>query len=442
MHLMRVLSAQRSRAFLLTLPASSSRVLDRAARLARLAGGLAFTGSARHFVRYRDERSPYGYDVVDLAAAPAGAEFVLHGEGGPQGYGRESELGVGALILRLSPRRVPGSERLGDEARALVYLTVARGLGEGVIRYLWRNRVRAEVALVTPRTTSAFAAPGEAGGFLLARMHDVPARVLGCLVGVPGVTAFRPVLDQVVMQVGYAHPVELSACASLFGSGFYLFRAEHDRVDVLPGPVEFAATDRLTEIRLPEAEPPAGAPLATSAPAGILVPLRIVPTLEPPRRVAGALIAGADLERLKKLVYALPPALLTGHRAVLSDHGLLVLCADGGSPLPLGSLLSELAPGVLLPLGTDLAPRISADLLASALGVSAGGDLVVFPRQGPPFSVPAASLAPLDRQLVAALPVAAAPVTVPTVAAEATSVVNDPLGMFALWGFRGPAREA
>src|SRR5207253_8132361 len=41
----------------------ASYLMDRAARAARLCGGLAFTGSGKHFVKCRDERAPFGYDA-------------------------------------------------------------------------------------------------------------------------------------------------------------------------------------------------------------------------------------------------------------------------------------------------------------------------------------------------------------------------------------------
>ena len=59
------------------IPAVSSYAGDRAARLARLVGGAIYTGTRKHFVKYRDDRSPYGYDAVDIGAMPA--RHRLHG---------------------------------------------------------------------------------------------------------------------------------------------------------------------------------------------------------------------------------------------------------------------------------------------------------------------------------------------------------------------------
>src|SRR5262249_18116133 len=132
--ILRVVSPLKSRACLLVLPATSTYVVDRAARCARLAGGATYTGTSRHFVAYRDERSPYGYDVIDLGSPPAGSEYVLHGEEAAQAYVREGEIDVGQLIFRLSLRLVPGAEKLDAEARASLYLTAASGLAPGLVR--------------------------------------------------------------------------------------------------------------------------------------------------------------------------------------------------------------------------------------------------------------------------------------------------------------------
>src|SRR5690606_14478281 len=67
-----------SREMALRIPAGSSYLLDRAARCAQLVGGATYTGTSKHFVRYRDDRSPYGYDATDIQSLPAGASFMVH----------------------------------------------------------------------------------------------------------------------------------------------------------------------------------------------------------------------------------------------------------------------------------------------------------------------------------------------------------------------------
>src|ERR1700761_93978 len=67
-----------AREFLVLFAASSSYLVDRAARIAGLLGGLSFTGSGKHFVKYRDGKSPLGYDATSLWNEPA--DFALYAD--------------------------------------------------------------------------------------------------------------------------------------------------------------------------------------------------------------------------------------------------------------------------------------------------------------------------------------------------------------------------
>jgi hypothetical protein len=446
MKIVRALTALKSRAILVVVPAASSYVLDRAARLARLAGGQTFTGSSKHFARYRDERSPYGYDAADLGAgAAAGVEYVLHDDDGSHAYAREGELDAAGLILRLSLRPVPGGEKLDEEARAQLYLTVAAGLSRGLLRYLLRNGVRAEVASFDAEKRSVFAAPGEGEGALLVRVRAPSARVVASLRGVPGVTWFRPVNDNVAVEVGYAHPIALASAASIFSrERFYLFRGAADRLDVVKGPPTFSAAEHLAELRFSAEEARVATPAAPAPEMG--VELRLTAATTAARRVVGTMVPWSDAARLKKLVYALPPVLLAGHRVAPTGRGLLILGSEGVDVVPLGTLLTEIAPRVLVPAGMDLTPRVPDEVLAAALdhqlgaARDPGGRVTVFPHDGPPFFVPERDLVPLERRVLARVPVPPAE-RVGDVYGQAPveaggRIVNDAVGRFALWGFQ------
>jgi hypothetical protein len=445
-HIVRAISPLKSRSCLLVVPAPSTHVLDRAARCARLAGGAVFTGTSRHFVAYRDERSPYGYDVMDLGSPPTGAEYVLHGEAATQTVAKEGEIDVAGLIYRLSVRRVPGAERLDADARARLYVTVAEGLAAGLVRYLLRYRVRAEVTQLHFTEKSAFAAPGEPDSYLLLRVHQLPERLLAGLRGVPGVTVLSPVGDNIAVEVGYAHPIALTSASSLFPKDrFHLFLGAADRLDVVQGPLELASAEHLgAGLHLRSA--PARASLSRRAELGGLgVELRLVPSLAPRRRVVGAWIEWAEAPRLKKLIYALPPALLHGHQIAITTGGVLLLASEGVDVIPLGTLLGEIAPRLLVPVGMDLIPRVPTEMLIAAIeqtneGQKAGAakHITVFPHEAPPFFVAESALVPLERGVVARVQVADAGATPPEAepAPGPARIVNDPVGRFALWGFR------
>jgi hypothetical protein len=439
--IMRAITPMKSRALLMTIPASTSYVLDRAARCARLAGGATYTGTSKHFVKYRDDRSPYGYDVSDLPSGASG-EVVLHGDDGAAVYAREGELDPVGLILRLSPRRVPGGEKLDAEARATLYLTVAAGLAAGLVRYLLRNAVRCEVAALDPEKRSVFAAPGEGEGALLMRVREVPERLLSSLREVPGVTWFRPAGDNVAVEVGYAHPVALTSVASIFQrERFYLFRGAADRLDIVKGPPAFSSAEHLAELKL-SPSPPRTLPAVAPAPE-LGVTLRLVPTTTAARRVVGTLVSWEEAARLKKLIYGLPPVLLAGHRVAPCAKGLLILGNEGVDVVPLGTLLTEIAPDLLIPVGMDMVPRVPDEVLAQAIdhlgGATPGGRVTVFLHDGSAFYVPSSELVPLERRVLARVPVPPAEslrdlyVQPPAVAGR---IVNDAVGRFALWGFQ------
>ena len=306
----RVRTPLASREMLLRVPAISSYTTDRAARLARLVGGAVYTGTAKHFVKYRDDRSPLGYDAVDVGALPAGAALVIHGDDFTQSYVVEGELPLARLLFRLSLRQVPGTRRLSVDQRGELVLAVARGLGDGLIRYLWRNKIDGEVGLVAPRDRgSTTAAPGDRS-YLLMKVKNLPERILALLLDTPGIDVFVPQSGNVAVAVGWAHPVELTSCASLLPEDAYHLFWPGDRVDVLDGPLALSRLADLTRIDLgaEAAAEPAGR--AVSAPDPVAVPLRLAPSTGPVRRVAATLVPLEQTASLKRLIYTLPPASL------------------------------------------------------------------------------------------------------------------------------------
>jgi hypothetical protein len=432
-----------SREMVVRIPATSSYAMDRAARCAHLVGGSAYTGTGKHFVKYRDERSPYGYDATEIKALPAGSDLMLHGDDFTQTYAREGELAFDNLLFRLSLRRQPGADRLADDERNELVLVIARGLGEGVVRYLWRNRVDAEVGLVRPRGKSAFDDLGRRKSYLLARVHELPARILDLFLATPGIDVFRPVASNVAVHVGYSHVIDLGSCTSVFEQqGFYVFwGGQDDRVDVVDGPLELSGIEHLTSIDI-DLETPDGqqeAELEQVEAVGVRVELS--PSLNPLRHVVGTLIPNERADWIKRLVFMLPPSSLRGHRVAVTDRGILLVATSDTDIVPLGQLLSEIAPGLLVPIGMELVPRVAPDVLARSLGHGAGV-YTVFPHDGQPFQVSESAFAPLERRALAKIEVTRAESIDMTVAALGDpSVVNDPVGRFALWGFSTPPEK-
>ena len=424
-----------SREIIVQIPVVSSYAADRAARLCRLVGGAIYTGTAKHFVKYRDDRSPYGYDAVDIGAMAADTDFMVHGEDFTQAYVREGELPFVRLLFRLSIRKLPGGEQLEPEHRDDLLLIVARGLADGIIRYLWRNRVTGHAGLFTPQVSSAFDDHGRERGYMVIRVRALPARILALFLGTPGIDVFRPVGASAAVAVGYAHPIDLASCASVFPADSFHVFWPGDRVDVLPGPLALSDIADLTRVELAIERPREPRSHHGAAADGIGVALQLAPALGPPRRVVATLIPLAHGPRLKRILYALPPASLRGHRIAVTERGMLVLGAENLDVIPLGQLLCELAPGLLVPIGMDVVPRVSPEVLARALGHQPGM-VTVFAADGRPFQVGDATLAPLERRALAKLDVERPdPIDYAAAPPAEAHVINDAVGQFALWGF-------
>jgi hypothetical protein len=429
-----VRSPLESREFLVLFHASSSYLCDRAARIARLFGGQAFTGSGKHFVKYRDDASPLGYDIGALHGESA--EFVLYADGFQQGYARVKDLPFDQLVFRLSLRRIPGAH--SDEIdRELLWLCVREGLGRSVLGYLWRNRVKSEASRVTAGAGGAF---GDAKSAYLVRVHDLPERMLDLFVEVPGLEVHRPVGESCVVQLGWRHPLRLESCAALFDKErFYIFSGARDTVDVLAAPPPLVPSQDLVETGFDLGERPS-APLYTpSAPAKLEVQLKLVPKAGAPRRVTATLVPWARVDWLKRLVFALPPTLLSGFRAAAIDEGVFVVGEQGVDGLPIGDFFQEAAPSIYIPIGHEFLPRVSPAILTEHVG-GVASRYVVFPLGAErPLVLEHSAFEPLGRRALARIelqPRARDPRMPPPRAATPASVLNEDLGMLPLWGWK------
>jgi hypothetical protein len=84
---------------------------------------------------------------------------------------------------------------------------------------------------------------------------------------------------------------------------------------------------------------------------------------------------------------------------------------------------------------------VSPEVLATALGHGTGV-LTVFTPDGLPFQLPEAKLTTLERRSVARLEADTVEVREVALAQPGDpTVVNDPLGRFALWGFPEPEQK-
>ncbi|RMG95560.1 MAG: hypothetical protein D6705_13425 [Deltaproteobacteria bacterium] len=420
--------------FLVRFALSDSYMLDQLVRIGAPMRARWFTGAASTYVRVRDGRAPFGYDLADVVAGE-GADVVAVDLETVRRYRIEERIDPYALVLRLEPHRGPTDRRPPE----LLLVLVAAGLADRVMRYLWTTGTAfAGAALDLESMPDA----------LLLRVRGPSARVFGLLRNLPGVECFVPAGPKMAVELGYRHPFDLEAVAAAFADDdAYLFRGRARRVERLSPPPRFVDGRHLVvredELELREAADPTEQ--VDLAPVRIPLVLRRTDRVREPR---GLVIERSAMPLLGALVRLLPPSVLAAAKlCVLADATILLATSllarsfgeeilAGGALLPIGRRLCEVGPGVLVPEGWDLVPRVRPDLLRDLLVVS-GDDHVLFrgPDE-PPVRLSADRFVPLDAALIASLAPEEAvydeAFEPPT--ESSSEVVYAPLGRFALWG--------
>lgn len=481
--------------YLVRFACADSRLLDRIARAARLAGSTLCVGAGQHFVAYRDRRSQLGYDAAELLPVTAKGDYALYTEAFAQSFQRLRELPLLTLLSVLPLVPLPGgaraalpperaSERPGerpgerrtDRAAAtgapedVLWLACPDGLRPRLLGYLFHAGVLGPVLL--PGELEGRGA-AEAGPLpTLLGLLGAPRSLLERLLGLPGVTLYRAVTPRLLVELGYAHPLRLSALepaifhpaghsAGQAGGQAHgqahgpahskdevlLFSGARRGFTVLPSPLRLPA-ERLVELRYTAPAPStlsspllARAALPREAPTGVRVSLRLCrgPT---PATPTATLLPWGRCQALSRLLYLLPLPALAGLRAACLDDGILILGAQGVLLVPLGELLYEAAPAVLAPLGWQLTPALLPSQIVSVVG--GGPDRLVLLRTGEggaasPLLIAQAALRPLSLSLLSeAVRAEASPLV--QAKAEPPEVRNDTLPAFALWPLWG-ARE-
>ena len=434
MRLVPVRSPLGLREMLLLVPAPSTEAADLIARAARTAGGQAATGAGRHFVEYRDPRAPLGYDVGEVVREPG--DFVFYGADQVLCYQAEGAKSVLRLLRGLDLLRRPGGFQGAPDGRGAGYVTARRGLGARLCEYLSRAGVQARAALCEQVTESAF---GVAQTFWLFHIEELPARLCGLMSGTPGLALYRPVVDGVAVAAGYRHPVNLAGCRVLFPEHRLLLLAPRPTGALLFDPAP-ALADIADLLPLPAMSDVSTVSARSLQPKRLDVPLRLVPAPELPARAKAAYVPWSQVAWLRRLCQALPSTVLRGYQVAMLDDAVLLVAPDELAALPLGRLLDQAAPGVLVPAGMKLAPAIDPEALAKRLGTGEKSLLVFHSATEPPLRIVAAAMQSLDRRILAELTVEARPsVARPHPAAEleeAVEIESDPLGPFSLWGLK------
>lgn len=423
----RVSSQTNAPELLVRLPVEGSHAADACAAAARIAGGLVFTGTSKHFVAYRDGRSPLGYDVDALLARSD--DFVLYGRDFELGYKEVGVVALAPLLLSLSLQRrrddVPG-------ANETLLLRAERGLWRAVVGYLYRNGLESVVAACEPA-----AVPSEAvSSSYLVRVETPPVRVVELFRRVPGVEVYRFRGERAAVQLGYDHPLALESCTSLLEPGkLYLFSGSRNVMEIVPEAPRFVPARAVVDLDLEKSirqRELARAPVPRSR-----VELRLTVSGATPRLAVGSVIQEGDAERLKRLVYLMPPTLLEQYAICQTDRDIFLYAASGLDFIPLGELYWSPVPRVMIPLGYQILPAIGGDLLLRQL--EAGPDDLFFwsAATGRVCRFSASDFTPLGRIAVAEIPVTPPErVIAPQPPSDLElSLINDDVAPFPLWGF-------
>ncbi len=439
MEIWRLITPLKTREILLTIQAESSYRMDRVAGVAKLAGGMVFTGTSRHFVKYRDPASPLGYDVAELI--DDAADVILYHDTFQQAYAHERQLAFRDLVLKLTPHRMPPEK---DAVPTRLFATAETGIGGALISYLFRWRVDARAALAEWPAASAFSdAPRRLYVF---DMRSVPARVVSLMQAIPGVHLFEPLGETFAVELGFRHPISLESCASLFEKGrLYLFRGDRresgpgsahvDLVDPLP---PFAPVRSLVRTDLSLDGGGAAAATPHEANLSMSLPLRLAPSSEPWRNVVAAVIPADQRVWLSRLLYALPPHTLAALRMAIGQDRIYLIDPSGIEGVPLGVYYTEVARRIYAPAGLTLVPAVAPAVLEELLRDRGDGHVFFDSQTGTPIVVGANSFGPVSRR--ALRDVAATPVS-----ADRPDNTEPPLPLleyaearrFPLWGLPG-----
>lgn len=411
----RVRTPMRTREVTLSVQAESSYRMDRVAGIARLVGGLVFTGTQRHYVKYRDAASPLGYDVQELVDEPA--DLILYHDHFRQTYSLERRIAFRELLFKLTPQRLPPAERA---APSPLLVTAEPGPGAVLIGYLFRRRVRARAALAEWPSESAFV-DGPRRLYLF-QVQNAPRRVVELLDSLPGAHVFEPLTEGVAVELGYRHPVSLESCASLFeGDTLSLFRGDGDVTQIAPVP-PFADVASLVDMETPVEEALDGPEAGTRAPAGadefelevlggeprgeragaptLSLPLRLATSHEPWRAVVATLVPSAQREWLARLLYVLPPRTLASLRMAVGEDRFYLVDARGIEGVPLGTFFTEVADRIYVPAGMTLVPSVGRDVLDTLVAERGDGHVFFDPDTEVPWLVPGSAFGPVSRRVL------------------------------------------
>ena len=426
----RVQTPLRTQEILLSIQAESSYRMDRVAGVAKLAGGLVFTGTSRHYVRYRDASSPLGYDVHQLLDETA--DVVLYDQTFQQVYEDDRTIDFRGLVLKLTPYRIPPSDIVAPER---VLITAEVGVGAPLLGYLFRWHVTARAAIAEWPAESAF--DDVPRRLYLFDAEAIPRRIVQLLQSLPGVHLFDPIGENFAVELGFRHPIALDSCASLFSDPVLsLFRGD-GRVELIDPVPPFApiATLVQNDLKLDAPEVSEGRPGEQTP---IALSLRLTTSQEPWRSVVATVVPESQREWLAKLLYVLPPRTMGALRIANGVDRIYLIDPQGIEGVPLGTFYCEVAPRIYVPAGLTLAPAVSPEVLVELVKNRGDGHVFFEPDRAAPLVIPGTAFGSLSRRALSDVHAeAAAAIPLPDDAPRLPLLRYEDVPRFPLMGLPG-----
>ena len=380
-----------NREVLLSFATESSSRMDSVAEVARMAGGFVFTGTSRHFVKYRDAAAPFGYDAMEIAATDA--PNALYHDNFSQHYAPDKSIALGALVKRLQPRVAP--ETIDQRGRR--WIVAEAGIGAALIHYFVRSQVEAVGGMAEWPPESGFDETPRRR--YLFRLDKIPERMLGLLCDTPGVDVFAEAGPGSAVQLGYEHPINLRSCPVFADDELVLIRGGErapltvEKVPTL-GPVAAFARVALHDEQNTGVEGTAGRAVDSVA-----IDLKLAPDTGPWRRINGTCVGRNELGLLRQIAYRLSPTTIDQTRIALCEHGAYLIRAAGIEAVPVGEMFRQYHHNIFVSAGYTPVPAVQPDVLFSAFG-SPESQLLFLHRDGRHVGLPEQSFVPLAAALL------------------------------------------
>ena len=150
---------------------------------------------------------------------------------------------------------------------------------------------------------------------------------------------------------------------------------------------------------LPERREPPESSLGIE-PTRVRVPLRLVPSSKPWRRVVATWIAPNEFALFRRLAYALPNSTIERTEIAITRAGAVLRSSAGIEGVPIGTFFAEIHPRLHVPAGHEVSPAVAPEALARALAFSPT-DVIFIGVDSSVLAVEESSFAPLQAALLA-----------------------------------------